>query len=67
MIPAGDEMHCLRCGGLMLIIRMRETASNKPVPGWRCLLCGEVIDPGIAANRKDHQEPSRKRPRLPES
>ena len=20
--------------------------------GWRCLLCGEVIDPGIIANRK---------------
>ena len=41
--------------------------SGEPTCGWRCLLCGEVIDSVIAANRKGHPEllPNRPRPHYP--
>jgi hypothetical protein len=25
--------------------------------GWRCITCGEILDPVIAANRQHHHEP----------
>jgi len=25
--------------------------------GWRCILCGEILDPVISANRQYHHEP----------
>ena len=31
--------------------------------GWQCLLCGEVTDAGIKANRECHPEPMRNRAR----
>lgn len=58
-------MHCPRCHGLMMTINMKETASGDTVSGWRCLLCGEAIDPGITANRKGHREPMPSRARPP--
>lgn len=58
-------MHCPRCDGLMVPVRMKETGSSETVSGWRCLLCGEATDPGIEANRKGHHEPIRSRARLP--
>lgn len=44
-------MQCSRCQGLMVVNRMQESSSSDAVVGWRCLLCGESIDPGIEANR----------------
>jgi len=38
--------------------------SGGSLSGWKCLLCGEVIDSVIAANRKHHDEPKRNRARL---
>jgi hypothetical protein len=35
--------------------------------GWHCLQCGEVIDAGIATNRKGHLEPKRNGARPPGS
>ena len=60
-------MSCLRCHGLMVPTRLEEAAgatSGGPLSGWKCLLCGEVIDSVIAANRKHHDEPKRNRARL---
>jgi len=39
--------------------------SGESICGWKCLLCGEVIDSVIAANRKGKQEPMSSRARLP--
>jgi hypothetical protein len=53
-------MHCPRCHRLMVVIRLENknaSISFEALSGWHCLLCGEVIDPGIVANRKSHQEP----------
>ncbi len=60
-------MHCLRCGGLMITIRMNELCSLGTVSGWRCLLCGETVDSGIEANRASHDQPVRSRARVPGS
>jgi hypothetical protein len=51
----------------MVATRLEEAAgatSGGSLSGWKCLLCGEVIDSVIAANRKHHAEPKRNRARL---
>ena len=60
-------MDCPRCHGLMVPTWLEETAdaiSGESFSGWKCLLCGEVIDSVIAANRQGHQEPMPHRARL---
>jgi hypothetical protein len=59
-------MNCLRCHGLMALTTLEDVeGSARCFSGWQCLLCGEVTDAVIAANRKDHHEPRRYEPRLP--
>lgn len=58
-------MHCQRCDGLMIVIRMKEIMSGESASGWRCLLCGETTDAGIEQNRRGHKEPEPIRARLP--
>jgi len=60
-------MHCPRCQGLMIVVRMNELGGSDTVSGWRCLLCGETLDPGIQANRAGHRQPVRSRARVPGS
>lgn len=60
-------MRCPRCQGLMIPVQMRDVSSQDSVSGWRCLLCGETIDPGIEANRASHCPPIRSRARVPGS
>lgn len=60
-------MSCLRCHGLMVPTRLEEavgTTSGESLSGWKCLMCGEVIDSVIEANRKGHQGPTPNRARL---
>ncbi|MBI3622445.1 MAG: hypothetical protein HY208_09705 [Nitrospirae bacterium] len=48
-------MRCRRCGGMMhrewFVTRESEQAAE-PYEGWRCLSCGEVLDPIILRNRR---------------
>lgn len=64
-----NQMNCPRCQGLMVVIRMEDSGNmtSRHISGRRCLLCGEVIEPGIAANRIGYHEPrqDRTRPRYP--
>ena len=47
-------MHCLRCYGLMVTIRLEDVGSSSLCfSAWQCLMCGEVMDPVIATNRKE--------------
>jgi hypothetical protein len=52
-------MNCTRCHGLMVPARLQEEAEaryGETSSGWRCLLCGEVVDYLIMANRNgDHE------------
>jgi hypothetical protein len=57
-------MICPRCRGLMVPIRLEDVESSSLCfSGWQCLLCGEVTDHGIAANRDGHHEPRPNRAR----
>lgn len=60
-------MQCSRCQGLMVVNRMQESSSSDAVVGWRCLLCGESVDPGIEANRGSPLPSARARARVPGS
>ncbi len=57
-------MSCRRCQGLMVRIDLEDAGgSTYCFSGWQCLLCGDVVDSGITANRKGHQEPRHNRTR----
>jgi hypothetical protein len=57
-------MNCLRCHGLMVTIRLEDAGSSSLCfSGWQCLLCGEVIDSVINANRKELRGPTGSRSR----
>ena len=50
--------HCHRCGGLMVPEPVHELASFD----WRCVSCGERVDPVILAHRRQPvAEPERGR------
>lgn len=46
-------MQCPRCQGTMVVDHFVDLATSGEIwmPGWRCLMCGEVIDPLILQNR----------------
>jgi len=57
-------MTCPRCQGLMVSIPLEDRECSAPgelILGWRCLLCGELVDETIVANRKSVREPERHR------
>ncbi len=59
-------MPCRRCHGLMVPITLKDVGgSSLGVAGRQCLLCGDIVDAGITANRKSHRDPSKHRARLP--
>jgi len=47
-------MHCPRCSGTMYqdwFVTRESDHVAEPYTGWRCLSCGEVLDPIILRNR----------------
>ena len=45
-------MVCPRCDGLMLQeVFVDFAGTDDSFEGWRCLVCGEIVDPVIASNR----------------
>lgn len=60
-------MHCERCRGLMVVDRFTDLLDETgqiTFRGWRCVCCGEIVDPVIVTNRMRTHEPSSK-PRHP--
>ncbi|TAJ25555.1 MAG: hypothetical protein EPO64_07975 [Nitrospirae bacterium] len=45
-------VHCDRCGGLMVW----ECLSDLDIDGWRCVVCGDFVDPIILAHRRERPE-----------
>ena len=46
---------CARCGGLLIPVRYSDWAGDtveQTSRAWKCVLCGHVIDPVIATNRR---------------
>jgi hypothetical protein len=57
-------MNCLRCHGLMVALRLEDAGSSSLCfSGWQCLMCGEVIDSVIQANRQQLHGPTGSRSR----
>ncbi len=53
-------MECPRCRGVMTrdwFADIDDDTGKREFPGWRCLICGEILDPVISANRHHHHEP----------
>jgi len=47
-------MDCLRCHGMMVVERFDEVKGSSlemSFYGWRCVCCGDIVDPVITANR----------------
>jgi phage major head subunit gpT-like protein len=48
-------MHCLKCNGKMAHERyydFLDETGKYSFEGWRCLVCGDIVDPVILGNRK---------------
>ena len=59
-------MTCTRCDGLMVIDRyqdVRDDTGEICFNAWHCLVCGDIIDPVIMSNRRNHTKPLPKRNR----
>ena len=59
-------MECTRCHGVMVPEVFEDLHDDTGVlafQGWRCLLCGEIIDPVIAAHRQGRPTPVLRRAR----
>ncbi|MDH4229083.1 MAG: hypothetical protein OEW11_04945 [Nitrospirota bacterium] len=53
-------MQCPRCTHAMISDSFTDLLDDSGVLGitaWRCLTCGEVVDPVILANRTNRPEP----------
>jgi hypothetical protein len=60
-------MGCPRCHNLMVeetFVDWETSPSVSSFTGWRCLICGEILDPIILQNRTRHPEPQDGRARL---
>ena len=61
-------MRCPRCHGMMVAVNLDDAdgpTHQQLLAGWRCLQCGEVVDPVIMQNRRTPHHPSKNRARLP--
>ncbi len=48
-------MRCLRCRGLMVkdqFYDLLDDSGHLSFKGWRCVCCGDVLDPLILKNRR---------------
>lgn len=53
-------MNCPRCNGSMAyepFQDMRDDTGHLVFFGWRCIICGEILDPVIVSNRKNRPSP----------
>ncbi|MCL2102708.1 MAG: hypothetical protein FWH25_01580 [Syntrophorhabdaceae bacterium] len=48
--PANHRMRCIRCDGAMLFERFQATADI--FYAWRCVNCGDIMDPVVQKNRE---------------
>jgi hypothetical protein len=60
-------MGCPRCHNLMVeetFVDWEASPSVSFFTGWRCVICGEILDPIILQNRTRHPKPQYGRARL---
>jgi len=55
---------CKRCQGLMVLdqsLGFLDTGDDISIWTWRCIACGNIVDPVILRNRRAQQAPIRAR------
>ena len=53
-------MDCPRCKGVMVrdvFEDLRDDTGVLSFKGWRCITCGEILDPVIVSNRESRRSP----------
>lgn len=53
-------MECPRCHGIMVqdvFEDLQDDTGSLSFQGWRCIICGEILDPVIANNRASRPTP----------
>lgn len=53
-------MECPRCKGLMVQERFEDMLDDTGClcfKGWRCIICGEILDAVIASHRESRPDP----------
>lgn len=61
-------MNCPRCNGYMMrddFLDIEDETGQCRFVAWRCLICGEVLDPVILKHRSSPPKPMVDRARLP--
>lgn len=54
-------MQCLRCEGWMVPDRfmdLQDDTGQLNWEGWRCVNCGEILDPVVLSRRRNVRQPS---------
>ena len=49
-------MNCQRCNGLMIhdsFLDLRDDTGRLGFDGWKCINCGEVVDPVVLTHRTE--------------
>ena len=52
----GNAMQCHRCNGVMVLEQLSDfynAAGRLSSLSWRCINCGEIVDPVIIRNREE--------------
>ena len=60
----GFLVGCPRCHNLMVeetFVDLQAESGGLSFMGWRCISCGEILDPLILQNRMRHPEPQYQR------
>ena len=59
-------MNCLRCQSLMIAEVFQNLTGDGGLmwlTGWRCIVCGDMVDPTILKHRQSAEVPPVNRPR----
>ncbi len=58
--PGGPSWGCPRCHNVMVeeyFQDLRDDTGSLRFKGWRCIICGEILDPIILQNRASRPKP----------
>lgn len=57
-MPSSGQMKCPRCNGAMVYERFQDMLDL--FYAWRCLNCGEIVDPVVVRNRGADKKPKKR-------
>jgi uncharacterized Zn finger protein len=59
MVGNEKRMKCPRCNGAMVLERFQDMLTL--FYSWRCLNCGEIVDPVVSRNRNQERVDTKKK------